>query len=61
MTLKVDPIFGNMVKAAKMAAEQIEQQRLSDREITRRLGASDKVRFMILEDSKLRASKRKHG
>lgn len=56
--MRVDKAFKELVRDASAKAKLLEKMQVSEREITRRLGQSDKIKLLLEEDSKLRAKKK---
>lgn len=56
--MRVDPAFKDLVKSTKLLVQSIEKAYISERELTRRIGQSEKVKAMIIEDSKRRSIKK---
>lgn len=59
--VQADPVFKDFLKDLKIKTQVIENELISERELTRRIGMSERVKAMVLDDSKLRAIKRIMG
>lgn len=57
-TMRVDEAFKKLAFDLATEARKIECIRISEREVSRRIGESEKVKNAFLEDSKLRAMRK---